>query len=196
MTLPIAGVALVVLGLLILPWQKDTWLYEIATGVADTGPHSFGESYVLFLAYPSLIFGGLLAFAANLDSGVFRWLHFAFGALATCGAGTLGVLGAGIVAAMSGEGQAAENGGAAMGVLVGVCFVVFLSMLGFAFLKGLALRIVGGLMLLGYGLTSALGVVSLYEGAAAGPYPSAFLPALGWLFCAVGAFTGPKYEYR
>ncbi|GIG60498.1 hypothetical protein Lfu02_48700 [Longispora fulva] len=193
--LPIIGVSLVALGLLALPWSENTWIYDIMREIGDTRHPGFGLVYAVVFAIPSLFFGSMLAFAANLDSAVLRWLNFGIGALIVCTAGGLSMFVSGVGEAMiESSGSEYKTGGAVTGIIAGVTIVWFLLLLGFAFIRGLALRIIGGLMLLGYALVAALAITDLYAGST-DPYPWAFLPALGWLLCAIGAFSGPKYYY-
>ncbi|MGY0236503.1 hypothetical protein [Longispora urticae] len=196
MLLPILGVSLAALGVLALPWSEGVWIYDIIGEVGKETRPGVGVSYAVAFAIPSLFFGAMLAFAANLDSAVLRWLNFGIGAVIVCGFGGLAMFVSGVgEAVVASSGSEYSTNGAVTGIIAGVTIVWFLLLLGFAFIRGLALRIIGGLMLLGYALFAALAITDLYADGSADPYPWAFLPALGWLLCAIGAFSGPKYYY-
>lgn len=183
--LPLVGLALVAVGGFAMPFfGADQWQSSNEV-VRDAGVWGVvgGEFLVLVPA-------ALLAFAGTLDSVVFRVFYTV--------AGVLCVLAAAVVELAAG-GLASHQGydlpTASIGVSIIVALVLLGWFVGFAFLRGLALRIVSGLLLLGtMAGQAALASLGRY-------FPDEIvvgfeIAAVGYLLCAVGCFVGPRYVFR
>jgi hypothetical protein len=199
--LPIVGSALIAACLVILPWvhveATDDWLVlpQIIDRLDGKG-EGFGLSYISFVSYPMAFFGILYAFAANLDSVVMRWVHFAFVAMIG-----FSVVSLALVASLShstnayGEdlGSSGVNARAVFAIVVAVLVTAFF--LGLALVRGLAIRVIGGLMLIGYMMVHTVALFDLLDKKVE-LLPFAFVATIGYLLCAIGAFVGPRYVLR
>lgn len=183
--LPLVGLALVAVGGFAMPFfGADQW-QSTNDAVRDAGVWGVvgGEFLVLVPA-------ALLAFAGTLDSVVFRIFYTIIGVLCVLG-GAIVELAAGGVASHQGY----DLPSASIGVSIIVALVLLAWFVGFAFLRGLALRVVAGLLL--------LGTVAVHVAAArfAQYFPDEIvigfeIAAVGYLLCAVGCFVGPRYVLR
>jgi hypothetical protein len=187
--LPIFGALLVILCLLVLPWVHagDKWILLPQITSDIRGGTGIGAWYVSGWCYPLAFFAILYAFAANLDSPAFRWLHFVFIVPVA-----LFVVAATVNVAVkhgSSGTSSISDGKVAFTVAVVVLAAVFLAL---AFAKRIAVRVIGGLMMLGYLLIHTAAVADLIS-KKADLLPFAFAAAVGYLLCAVGAFIGPRY---
>jgi hypothetical protein len=187
--LPLVGFGLLVLCLLLLPFadtgEKWLWLPQISSKVSGSGL-GFGAGYVAGWCYVLAFFGTLYAFAANLDSTAFRWLHFGFFLPAALFA-MVGVL----VAASDGARHGSVHwdrvviaGGAAL-----LAIAVFVAL---ALVKGVACRTLGALMLFGYAIVHTAALIDLIDKHAK-LLPFAFLGTVGYLLYGIGAVVGPRY---
>jgi hypothetical protein len=194
--LPIAGALLVILCLLLLPWghggNKWVLLPEITANI-PSGARGIGAWYVSGWCYPLAFFAILYAFAANLDSPTFRWLHFGFMVPIPLGLFALIALASSQHAHnINGDdlGRRSINGEAII-VAVGL-LALAVAFFALAFAKRLVIRVIGGMMMLGYLLIHTVAVADLLS-RKAHLLPFAFAATLGYLLCAVGAFIGPRY---
>jgi len=194
--LTIAGAVLVLLCLLLLPWAHtggQWFLLPKITAHLPKGGTGIGYWYISGWCYPLAFFAILYAFAANLDSPTFRWLHFGFMVpvplflfamiLLIGGQHSYSVTGKDL-------GRNSINGEAivvAFGLLA--LAAVFFAL---AFARRVVIRVIGGLMMLGYLLIHTVAVVDLL-GKKVDLLPFAFAATLGYLLCALGAFLGPRY---
>jgi hypothetical protein len=195
-TLPIVGALLVILCLLLLPWVHagDKWfLLPQITSNMRGGATGIGAWYVSGWCYPLAFFAILYAFAANLDSPTFRWLHFGFMVPVPLFLfGMILIIGNQHSYSVTGKdlGRNSINGEAivvAFGLLA--LAAVFFAL---AFAKRIVIRVIGGLMMLGYLLIHTAAVIDLLS-KKVDLLPFAFAASLGYLLCAVGAFIGPRY---
>jgi hypothetical protein len=186
-TLPIIGALLVILCLLLLPWVHagDKWiLLPQITSHMPSGATGIGAWYVSGWCYPLAFFAILYAFAANLDSPVFRWLHFVFIVPVV-----LFIVAAWVFVGTKHTSGSVSDGKVAFTGAVVVLAVVFFAL---AFAKRIVIRVIGGLMMLGYLLIHTAAVADLIS-KKADLLPFAFAATVGYLLCAVGAFVGPRY---
>jgi hypothetical protein len=196
--LPIIGSLLVLLCLLALPWVHiqvvDKWeVLPQITGQVQDGTASFGAWYISGWCYPLAFFAILYAFAANLDSPVFRWLHFGFWVPVVLFT-FVGIL----VVSRSHEHNAAgedlgkshlKAGAIEWAVLTLIIAVLFF---GLAFAKGITGRVLGALMMIGYLLVHTIALIDIMS-KHLDLLPFAFAATVGYLLCAIGAIIGPRY---
>lgn len=170
--LPIFGVALVLLCFLVVPWVHTAGHYVTLPDVWDQGtplPWYLSDGWLGILVGATLI-----SFAGTMDSKVFRVLLAILGIL-----GGLTMIGTMLLLAHS---------TALVPILAGL--VESGLWLGYAFLRGLACRIISGLLLLGVTATHTGEVYHLLHGHA---FVGAYLASFGYLLCAIGCFVGPRY---
>ena len=195
--LPIIGSSLVVLCLLALPWVHagDKWyvLPQITSKVSSSAG-GFGAWYISGWCYPFAFFAILYAFAANLDSPVMRWLHFGLMVPVPMLMIILIVLIGGQHAHNVHGDDLGRSGVNPEAIMVTVLLLAGLAgaFFALAFAKGIAGRIIGGLMMLGYLLIHTVALTDLLS-KKADLLPFAFLATIGYLLCALGAFIGPRY---
>jgi hypothetical protein len=196
--LPAVGSLLVVLCLLVLPWvhAADKWIIlPKITRQMPSSASGFGASYVSGWCYAIVLFAVLYAFAATLDSVGFRWAHFACVALVALFI-LLAIVLAIAVPTRTGGGQTlphADDFGTRIAIgIFGVVALLGVG-IGLALVRGIAVRVVGGIVLLGYALVHLLAVTDLVSHKAE-LLPFAYVAFVGYLLCAVGAFLGPAYR--
>jgi hypothetical protein len=190
--LTIVGVVLIAACLLVLPWAEFNSEYfllpELTDNANDANGSSFGSSYVAGWCYPMAFFASLYAFGASLDSKAWRWVHFGFGAVIVL------LLLAGMGTYLLGSTGTRNQNSAAVTIIVFVVITVIYvaAHLGLALLRGVGVRVVGGLLMLLYGTLHTAALIDLIDDGA-DLLPFAFVATIGYLLCAVGAFIGPKY---
>lgn len=194
-TLPIFGALLVILCLLALPWVHagDKWILLPQITSDIRGGTGIGAWYVSGWCYPLAFFAILYAFAANLDSPTFRWLHFGFMVpVPLFLIAMIALIGSQHSYSVTGKdlGKNSINGEAIV-VTLGLLALaaVFFAL---AFAKRIVVRVIGGLMMIGYLLIHTAAVADLIS-KKADLLPFAFAATLGYLLCAIGAFLGPRY---
>ncbi|GIG63389.1 hypothetical protein Lfu02_77610 [Longispora fulva] len=159
-----------------MPWSEYG---PLLASSKHEDPAGYASVAVLIFAGPSLLFGALIAFAVNLDSRALQWLHFSLWALGPAW------LEATLIIPRFGPNPPSWEG--ATPLAIGAA-VMALAWLGFAFLRGLTLRIIGALVLICYALAAASGAFLLDQGHP-DLWPTAYLPTLGWMICAISTIT-------
>ncbi|WP_203654686.1 hypothetical protein [Actinocatenispora rupis] len=184
--LPIVGLLLVVVGGLAMPFFGTGKFAESSAAVRD-----LGVWVVVLNELVVLVPSALLAFAGTLDSVVFRIFYTILGVLGVL-VGAVVELAAGGLASYQGYGLPKASIG--VSIIVGVVLLGWF--VGFAFLRGLALRLVSGLLLL-VPVAAHVVVVRLALSSVPDTMIAGFdLAALGYLLCAIGCFVGPRYVMR
>lgn len=181
--LPIIGIILVLLCIFAVPWAHTGGEYV-------TLPDAWGKTSDLpwYLAggwAGLLVPGTLIAFAGTMDSKVFRILIACLGGL-----GGLLIIASLLLAGLTSE-YAVGGHRPSLGLFPILIGVVDLALwVGYAFLRGVACRIISGLLLLGAAITHTAEVYHVLKDHA---FVGAYVASLGYLLCAIGCFVGPRY---
>ena len=194
--LPLLGLALVVLCVFVLPWAHVGSTYvtlpKLWTDTSD--PMATLPPYVtvgwLGLFGPAVF----ISFAGTLDSIVWRVLTAVAGGLIGAFVIVVGLVAGAVLASMAGtDNHTARSGaGLSIGVSVAIGLAIVCFWVGYALLRRVALRVVSGLLLLGFAAVHVAMVSHDFTGHAG---PGAYVAAFGYFLCALGAFIGPRYVY-
>jgi hypothetical protein len=178
--LPLIGILLVLACIFVLPWAHTGGQYVT---LPDVWSKASDLPWYLAGGWASLLVPGtLIAFAGTMDSKVFRILIAVLGGL-----GGLSVIAINVIGATVARAQLHGSFGLsvlAIGVVFGGLWV------GYGFLRGVACRIISGLLLLGAAITHTAEVYHVLKDHA---FAGAYVASLGYLLCAIGCFVGPRY---
>ncbi|GIL27287.1 hypothetical protein [Actinocatenispora comari] len=187
----LVGFVLIVVGGAGLPWfgadQLD--LHDTSFGGVTSSSSAVGVGAFVLVQCLMLVPALLVALAGTLDSTVCRVLYAVLGVLWLIVLAIIEIAAGGVASA---NGYKLPTAGIGVSVIVGVVLLCWF--VGYGFLRGLALRIVSGLLLLfaaGAFTLSAVGLAQ-YSGVVAAGIG---LAGFGYLLCAIGSFAGPRYEY-
>lgn len=180
--LPILGILLVLACIFVLPWAHAGGRYVT---LPDVWRQTSDLPWYLAGGWASLLVpGALIAFAGTLDSKVFRIIIACLGGL-----GGLLIIAALVIGGLTSahvDGHRPSLG--LFPILIGVVDLVL--WVGYAFLRGVACRIISGLLLLGAAITHTAEVYHVLKDHA---FAGAYVASLGYLLCAIGCFVGPRY---
>jgi len=187
------GFVLILIGGVGLPWfgADKLDLHDTATfGGVTTSSAAVGIGAFVLVQCMMLVPGILVALAGTLDSTVCRVLYAVLGVLSLIVLAVIELAAGGIASA---NGYTLPTASIGVSVIVGVVLLCWF--VGYGFLRGVALRVVSGLLLLLVAGTLGLTALGLgqYSGVVAG---GVGLAAFGYLLCAIGSFAGPRYEYH
>ncbi|WP_436494972.1 hypothetical protein [Actinokineospora sp. HUAS TT18] len=187
----IVGSLVQILCLTVLPWASagndPRSLFELWDTLSKGGVNSFGDLYVVFLSYPLIILGILLAFAAVLESVAMKVV---WGGLMLIGLGYLLLrFGFGPLTGTFGENDfGTREIVLAVAALAAVVLVVFV-------LKSAVtmFRRIAGLILIALSGVHIYGVMDLVKGIDLSDLSvGAFGPSVGYLLIGVAALIGPR----